>query len=156
MIPTCNTAGRALIRAAEGLRLKAYRCPAGFLTIGYGHTVTTYQGQTITEAEAERLLDSDLKRYEGAIASLVRVPLTSNQFSALVCLSFNIGIAAFTGSSLRKLLNRGWYDQVPAQIKRWNKAHGRVLSGLTQRRAAEAELWKMPDTLTPPTQEKTS
>ncbi len=142
---TCNAAGQKLLRAYEGLRLTAYRCPAGLWTIGYGHTVTTRPGMTITEAQAEQLLASDLHRYEEAVRSLIRVPLGDNQFSALVCFTFNVGISALGASALCRNLNRGWYDQVPAQLKRWNKGGGRILPGLVRRRTAEAALWLAPD-----------
>lgn len=150
---TCNDAGRALLRACEGLRLIAYKCPAGFWTIGYGHTLTARPGLSITEAEADRLLAGDLARYESALHDLVRVPLTDNQFSALACFAFNIGIGAFSGSTLRRNLNRGWYDQVPAQLKRWNKANSKILPGLTRRRALEAQLWLTPDAINEPNTE---
>lgn len=153
MNPHCNDAGRALIRAFEGLRLTAYKCPAGFWTVGYGHTLTARPGLRITETEADKFLTDDLARVENSVAALVRVPLTSNQFSALCCLAFNIGTGAFGGSSLRRLLNRGWYDQVPVQMKRWTKVNGQPLPGLERRRAAEAALWNTPDPLLlPPTQ----
>lgn len=147
----CNAAGRALICEFEGLRLSSYRCPAGFWTIGYGHTLTAQPNQTITRTEAEDLLTADLERFEQGLSRLVQVMLTSNQFSALVSLAFNIGLGAMADSTLLRLLNRSWYSSVPAQIKRWNKINGRVSNGLTRRRLAEATLWQTPDapTLSP-------
>ncbi len=69
------------------------------------------------------------------------LPLNDNQFAALVCFAFNVGAENLANSTLRRLLQRGWYEQVPAQLMRWNKARGEALGGLTRRRAAEAQLW---------------
>ncbi len=140
-----NEAGLALIKNYEGLRLKAYRCPKGVWTIGYGHTRTTYPTMTIDEAEAERLLLEDLNVFERAVARLVKVPLEDNEFAALVSFVFNVGVAAFDASTLLKLLNRGWYEQVPAQLMRWVHVQGEALGGLTRRRAAEGALWRRRD-----------
>jgi lysozyme len=137
-----NEAGIALIKEFEGLHLTPYLCSARVWTIGYGHTRTVHAGMTLTPEEADRLLNEDLWLFERAVARLVTVRLNDNQFSSLVCFTFNVGIANFELSSLLKLLNRSWYDQVPAQLLRWNHANGEVLGGLTRRRIAEAQLWK--------------
>jgi lysozyme len=68
----------------------------------------------------------------------------------LVSFAFNVGIANFQQSTLLRLLNRGWYEQVPAQLMRWNRSRGEVLGGLTRRRAAEARLWNVADPETLP------
>ncbi|MGE4351943.1 MAG: lysozyme [Bdellovibrionales bacterium] len=133
--------GVALIKEYEGLRLKAYRCPAHIWTIGYGHTRTVYPSMEITEEEAEHLLYEDLFIVEQAIGRLVKVPLNDYQFAALVAFAFNVGIGNLEKSTLLRLLNRGWYEQVPAQLSRWNRSNGQVLGGLARRRAAEARLW---------------
>lgn len=138
---TLSEAGRQLLRDFEGLRLEAYKCPAGLWTIGYGHTATVRSGQTITAAAAEQLLSRDLARIAAEVTQLVRVELNDNQFAALCCFAFNVGCHALAGSTLRRLLNRGWYSQVPVQLKRWCRARGRILPGLVRRRAAEAALW---------------
>lgn len=136
-----NEAGRALIRRHEGLRLEAYLCPAGLMTIGYGHTRGVSAGDRITSDTAEALLAEDLRVFERGVATLVQVPLSDNQFSALVAFAFNVGLQAFARSRLLALLNRGWYEQVPAQLQRWTKAGGRELPGLVRRRRDEARLW---------------
>ena len=136
-----NVAGVALIKEFEALRLTPYLCPAKIWTIGYGHTRTVRAGMSITRAQAEQLLDDDLKLVERAVTRLVTVPLNDNQFSALVCFAFNVGTGNLERSTLLQLLNRGWYEQVPAQLTRWNRAGGEVLGGLARRRAAEARLW---------------
>lgn len=136
-----NQAGIDLTKEFEGLRLKAYLCPSKIWTIGRGHTRTAKPDMVITEEEADNLLASDLAMFENAISRLVTVPINDNEFSALVCFTFNVGVSNFEKSTLLKLLNRGWYEQVPAQLMRWNKANGEVLGGLSRRRAAEAKLW---------------
>lgn len=136
-----NQAGLDLIKEFEGLRLKAYLCPAKILTIGFGHTRTTQPDMVITQEEADNLLASDLALFENAVSRLVTVHVNDNEFSALVCFTFNVGVLNFEKSTLLKLLNRGWYEQVPAQLMRWNKANGEVLGGLSRRRAAESKLW---------------
>lgn len=130
-----------VLRRFEGLELKAYKCPAGVMTIGYGHTKTAKAGMVITEAEAEALLREDLAWVEDTINTKVTVPLTQNQYDAVGSLIYNIGAAAFSRSTLLKKLNKGDYVGASAEFKRWNRAAGKVLKGLTRRRKAEQELF---------------
>lgn len=139
-----NAAGLALVKAQEGLRLQAYADGGGVWTIGYGHTKGVAPGDVISGAEAEMLLEADLDEAERAVTDLVRVPLTDNQFAALVDFVFNEGAGAFAGSTLLKKLNEGGYALVPACLKSWIFDSGRVVSGLVKRRAAEAMLWSKP------------
>jgi lysozyme len=139
-----SAAGIALIKSFEGFSLKAYRSPAGDWTIGIGHTAGVAEGEVITNEQAETLLADDLRLFCSGIERLVTVPLNDNQFAALVSFTFNIGLAAFARSTLLSLLNRGWYEQVPAQLLRWSSAAGKRLSGLARRRRAEAVLWSTP------------
>lgn len=134
-------AGIELIKKWEGLRLRAYLCPAGVWTIGFGHTRTAKPGMVITPAEAERLLLADLRAFEKALTSLVRVRLNQNQFDALVSLIYNIGPTNFARSTLLKMLNAGDYRGAAAQFGRWTRAGGKVLAGLVSRRAEEAALF---------------
>lgn len=136
-----NQAGIDLIKDFEGLHLTPYLCPAKVWTIGYGHTRTVRNGMSITQEEADHLLSGDLQIVERFIQLLVTVPLNDNQFAALVSFTFNVGKSNFEHSTLLRLLNRGWYDQVPAQLMRWNRSRGEVLGGLSRRRGAEAKLW---------------
>lgn len=142
-----NEATRQLVRDFEGLRLRAYLCPAGRWTIGYGHTSGVTEGHVITREEAERLLEQDLNEAAEHVDRLIRVPLTDNQRGALTSLVLNIGALRFMSSTLRQVLNDGRYDAVPEQIRRWNKARhpttGQmiVLPGLARRREAEVALW---------------
>ena len=136
-----NPAGLALIKAFEGCELTAYKCPADVWTIGYGSTgphVTP--GKRITEAEAEVLLLDDLERFEAGVAKLAP-KATDNQFAAMVSLAFNVGLSNFGGSTLLRLHNAGDHDGAARQFARWNRAAGKVLPGLTRRRAAEAALY---------------
>ena len=138
-----NQAGIDLIRHYEACRLKAYLCPAGKLTIGYGHTgPEVHQGQTITEEQAMALLHKDLAWAEAGVERLITVPLTDNQFAALVSFTFNVGVGALERSTLRKKLNAGGYDAVPEQLMRWIRAGGKILPGLVARRQGEGELWR--------------
>lgn len=137
-----NDDGIALIKEFEGLHLTPYLCPGKVWTIGYGHTRTVRQGMRITKEQAEALLREDLRLFERGVTRLVTVKLNDNQFSALVCFAFNIGLGNFEFSTLLKLLNRGWYDQVPVQLLRWDHANGETLGGLRRRRLAEGQLWK--------------
>lgn len=137
-----SKAGLDLIKQFEGLYLKAYRCPAGVPTIGYGHTAGVAMGQTITQQQADDYLRRDVRQFERAVARLVTVPLTQGQFDALVSFAFNIGDGALAQSTLLRLLNAGDYAGAAAQFDRWNKAGGRVLPGLVRRRAAERALFE--------------
>jgi lysozyme len=138
----CNSAGLALVQKFEGLSLKAYRCPAGKWTIGYGHTRTTIPGLIITEAQATQLLMADLASAAEAVIKNVRVALNDNQFAALVSFVFNVGAGAFARSSLLRRLNEGDYEAVPTELLRWIHVKGTPSTGLIRRRLAEAALWR--------------
>ena len=95
----------------------------------------------ISQHQAEELLMKDLEEFEEYVEDLIDVPLEQNQFDALVAWTYNLGPTNLKTSTLRKVLNKGAYDDVAEQIKRWNKANGKVLKGLVRRRNAEAELF---------------
>lgn len=133
--------GIALIKKFEGCELKSYKCAAGVWTIGYGHTTLVEKNQEITQEEADIILLADLEVYEDAVNKASTVPLEQHQFDALVSWTFNLGGANLNASTMLKVLNKGEYEEVPAQIKRWNKAGGKVLQGLIRRREAEALLF---------------
>lgn len=140
-----NKRGLNLIKEFEGLNTNAYRDAADVLTIGYGHTKGVKEGDSITEQFAEIMLDKELREYEGYVDQMVNVPLNENQHAALVSFVYNLGPTNFANSTLLKRLNEGKYEDVPAQIKRWNKARVKgeltELEGLTRRRQAEADLF---------------
>ena len=134
--------GVSLIKKFEGCELEAYQCSANVWTIGYGHTKDVEKGDTITKEEAEQMLVDELHEYENYINKYVNVALSQNQFDALVSWVYNLGPANLTASTMLKVLNNGKYEEVPAQMKRWNKAGGKVLDGLVRRREAEALLYQ--------------
>jgi lysozyme len=141
MLRRINAEGIALIKQWEGLRLEAYRCSAGVLTIGFGTTSNVKEGMRITEIEAEQLLLRDLAVFEAEVSRAVQVDLTDNQYAALVSWTYNVGAAAMRKSTLIRKLNAGDYASVPGELARWNKVKGNVVAGLSNRRAAEAGLW---------------
>ncbi|MGL5950289.1 MAG: lysozyme [Cetobacterium sp.] len=136
-----SSVGINLIKKFEGLKLTAYRCPAGVPTIGYGTTSNVKLGTTITEEKAEDLLKKDLVRFETAVKTVVRVKLNQNQFDALVSFSYNVGTGALQSSTLLKKLNQGDYKGASEEFQKWNRAGGKVLNGLIKRREAEKELF---------------
>lgn len=125
---------------AEGLRLEAYKCPAGRWTIGYGHTGDVEPGHRITQHEAEVILEYDLQHFEAAV-SLLAPKATGPQFSALVCFAFNVGISALEKSGLLKQHRAGEHRLAALEFGRWTHAGGKMLPGLVKRRAAEAALY---------------
>ncbi|MCP1292527.1 lysozyme [Chromobacterium sp. S0633] len=137
--------GVKLIQQFEGLRLKAYQDAVGVWTIGYGHTgPDVTPGLVISQAQADALLARDLNRFETGVSRLVQVPLNQNQFDALLSFSYNLGLGSLQNSTLLRLLNQRDYAGAAAQFPRWNKAGGKVLPGLTRRRAAEQALFLQP------------
>jgi lysozyme len=129
--------GLDIIRKHEGLRLKAYKCPAGVWTIGYGSTRGVTDGMEITADEANMRLWRDVKDSEKCVNGAVTVPLTQGEFDALCSFVFNLGCGAFRRSTLLRLLNDSDYDRAADEFARWNKAGGRVLPGLVARREEE-------------------
>lgn len=140
---TINSLGIATIKESEGFSPNAYLDTGGVPTIGYGHTRGVRIGQTCTPGEAEAWLEADLADAERDVSSLVKVPLTDNQFAALVSFVFNIGSTQFGKSTLLRKLNAGDYASVPVQLSAWVFDNGRVVDGLRKRRAREALLWSM-------------
>lgn len=134
--------GLSLIKKFEGCELEAYKCAAGVLTIGYGSTKGVTENMEITQQEADDLLTHEMTEYEGYINDLVTIDLNQSQYDSLVSWVFNLGPANLKASTLLKVLNAKDYEGVPAQIKRWNKAGGKVLEGLIRRREAEALLFE--------------
>lgn len=136
-------AGLDLIKRFEGFSETVYICPGGHPTIGYGHVVKDHESYAcgISEAEAEDLLREDVQVAEKDVERLISVPLTEGQFDALVSFTFNLGGGALRRSTLRRKVNSGLHDEVPAEFMRWVKAGGKKLEGLVRRRKAEAELY---------------
>ena len=127
----------------EGFKEKAYRCPAGVLTIGFGHTGDDVkEGQVVTYKEAYDLLCKDIKDRMAQIAPFINVPLTEGQAVAITSLAFNVGVNSVKGSRMLRKLNSGDIEGAAAEFTDgWNTANGKVLPGLTRRRQAEAKLF---------------
>ena len=137
-----SQAGVDAIKAFEGLRLDAYKCPAGIPTIGYGSTGShVSMGMSITEEYAEVLLREDIERYERCVNEYVTVELTQHMFDALVSFAFNLGCGALKRSTLLKRVNVNRKEDAANEFLRWDKAGGRKLAGLTRRRNEEREMF---------------
>jgi len=134
--------GLALIKRFEGCRLKSYKCSANVLTIGYGHTGGVKETDTITQDEADKLLQEDVEQFEKYVDDNVTVELGQSQFDALVAWTFNLGVGNLRESTMLKKLNSEDYASVPSEMKRWNKAGGKTLDGLIRRRKAESLLFE--------------
>ena len=134
--------GIALIKKFEGLELTAYQDSVGIWTIGWGHTKDVFEGMEISKEEAEAFLEIELEEFESYVEDLVNVELEQCQFDALECWTYNLGPTNLASSTMLKVLNKGMYEEVPYQMKRWNKAGGEVLNGLVRRREAEALLFQ--------------
>ena len=133
--------GIALIKEFEGLRLKAYKCPGGVWTIGYGHTACVKPGMVISEAQAEEYLKADLIAFERYLNGL-GLALNQNQFDALISLIYNIGIGNFQKSTLlRKARINANDNSIMDEFLRWVYSKGRVLPGLQRRRLREMKLY---------------
>lgn len=146
-----SQAGLDLVKEFEGLRTKAYKCPANVWTIGYGHTSAAGDpvvgsDLVVTKEQAEQILDRDLRKYENGVKRLVEVGITQGQFDALVSFAYNAGVGRLSGSTLLKRVNAGRFDEVPAEFMKWTKGGGKELPGLVRRRRAEVKLWRGIDT----------
>ncbi len=146
-----GTAGRQLIQSYEKLRLKAYRDLGGVWTNGWGHTgPDVHEGDVWTVEHANAVFEADLLVFEKGVNDLVKVPLSQNQFDALVCFAYNVGLdqdadtkaEGLGDSTLLKKLNAGDYEGAAEEFKKWNKVDGIPARGLTIRRAAETALFR--------------
>lgn len=147
---TINADGLEIVKSFEGLSLKAYPDPGTGgepWTIGYGHTSAAgppnvYQGLSITRTEAEDTLKRDLNQYEKTVASSVTRTANSNQFSAMVSFTFNVGPGNFQSSTLLKKHNAGDFAGASDEFLRWVYAGGKVMPGLERRRKSERALYR--------------
>lgn len=143
---TISSLGIQLITSFEDLNLKAYDDGVGVWTIGYGTTiypngVAVKKGDSCTLEQAKSFFQHDLRRFQTAVNDAVNIPLSQNQFDALVSLAYNIGTNALKTSTLVKYLNALDYKAAADQFLVWNKAGGSVLKGLVRRREAERALF---------------
>jgi lysozyme len=144
-----SEAGLAFIKKYEGLRLSAYHCPAGIVTIGYGSTrypegrLVMISDELSSEEEATQLLLSTISEFESAVNEK-QLNINQNQFDALVSFTYNVGIYAFSQSTLLRKAEINVNDlSIYDEFMRWNKASGMVLAGLTKRRSEEADLYSL-------------
>ena len=152
---TLSPAGLKLVRSFEGCeqavkgsrgRFRAYVDPVGILTIGWGHTNATGRkikaGDVWTQDECDEALREDMAKFESGVRALVKVELEQCQFDALVSFAYNCGVGNLKSSTLLRKVNRSDFSGAAREFAKWNKAGGRVLKGLTRRRAAEATLFQ--------------
>jgi GH24 family phage-related lysozyme (muramidase) len=134
-----------LVKKFEGFREKAYLCPAGVPTVGYGFTRVNNKPVELMDrmdiVKATGLLYLELEKIAREIEKLVTVPLNEKQLGALTSFVFNIGINGFKESTLRRKLNLRDYQSVRTELMRWDKVNGKPLLGLTNRRKLEVELF---------------
>lgn len=135
--------GIDLIKEFEGYSERVYMCAGGKYTIGYGHTRGVEPGDTCTREQAEEYLRQDLQDAEETVLALITVPLTQNQFDALVSLVYNIGSGNFCNSTIRRIINLKINDinEYRKAWLMWIKSKGKVLKGLERRRVAEFNLF---------------
>lgn len=133
--------GLDLIKKYEGLRLEAYKCPAGVWTIGYGHTKGVVKGTKITKEEAEQLLKQDVSVFELQVINTVG-KLQACKIDALVSFAYNVGVAAFRNSTLcRKVKANSDDPAIRNEFMKWIYAGGKKLQGLERRRKEEADVY---------------
>lgn len=136
--------GIDLIKQFEGYSSKAYPDPAtggAPWTIGYGTIKGVKPGMIITAEQAEKMLRDDVAKFESGVSSLITAPTTQGQFDAMVSLAYNIGLGNFGKSTLLKKHNTRCYTCAADQFRVWNRANGKVMNGLTKRRAAERQVY---------------
>lgn len=139
--------GIPIIRKFEGLKLRAYICPAGIATIGWGNTFyengsKVELGDKITIERADKLLFFIVGKFEAEVLKLIKSAINENQLGALTSFAFNVGAGNLAKSTLLKKVNANPNDlTIRDEFMRWTKAGGKVLNGLVSRRKAEADLY---------------
>lgn len=138
-----NEAGLKLLKDFEGCELNAYQDVAGIWTIGYGHTGDlAYGGSVIDQDTADALLIEDVEKFERGVSKLLTCHATDNQFSALVCFAYNVGLNALGHSHLLFKLNAGEPTEAALEFIKWDHAGGKEVPGLRRRRLAEKDLFR--------------
>lgn len=130
-----------LIRKFEGCKLFPYMDMVGVWTVGYGSTTEVVPGEKISQAEAEDRLVEDIEVAEKCINDAVTVPLTQNQFDALVSWVYNLGCKRFRQSTMLQKINSKHWQEASVELRKWDMAGGRHVDGLMRRRAAESKLF---------------
>jgi lysozyme len=142
-----SEAGKNLIKSFEGCKLKAYKCPAGLNTIGFGSTfypdgTKVKEGDVITKEKADELFDVIADDFVKKVKPLIKKELSDNNFSALVSFAYNAGVGNLRNSTLLKKVNANPNDEtIRAEFMKWVRANNKVLVGLERRRKAEADLY---------------
>jgi lysozyme len=116
-------------------------CSAGVPTIAFGRTKNVKLGDTCTQEQADAWLEEELEEYTGYVSDAVTQTLQQNQIDAMVAWTYNLGPSNLRSSTMLQVLNEGKFQEVPQQMRRWNKANGKVLPGLERRRLAESMLF---------------
>lgn len=142
---TLSDAGLAFIKGFEGYRSQAYKDSNGLYACGYGHTSGVTATTTCTEEVASDWIQQDTGYAQTAINLHVDVPLTQNQFDALVSFAYNLGVSAFVTSTLLKMVNASDFTSATAQFAFWDHIDGVEIAGLERRRQAEAALFGSAD-----------
>lgn len=140
-----SAAGALAIVSNEGVEHKVYLDPVNVPTVCAGHTATVDAGdvgEEYTDAQCAELLRADTRTAQAGVARLVKVPITQNQYDALVDFVFNVGEGNLASSTLLRKLNSGDCRGAAAEFPRWNKAKGKVLKGLVTRRAWERSIFE--------------
>ena len=144
-----NNNGINFLKSFESFVPNIYLCQSGIETIGYGETnkkvINEFRNKNMTEVYASKLLTTSLKKYQLCVEKYVKVPLSENEYAALVCFCYNIGRRAFRYSTLVKVLNRVEYDNVPEQFMRWIYSRGKKSNGLIKRRSCTCLIWNLYD-----------
>jgi lysozyme len=131
-----------IIKHFEGFYAKPYVCPAGYLTIGWGHVILRNESfSEINQEQAEDVLKMDVVKSEVSVCRLISVPLQDHHYDALVSFCFNLGGGALQRSTLRAKINRGEYEEAAEEFPRWCYAKGKKLNGLVSRRLVEQRLF---------------
>ena len=134
-----------MIKHFERCKLTAYQDQNSIQTIGWRHTAGVKKGDKWTQDKVDNTLLNDIDEFKGYVNHYVNVPLTQNQFDSLISWTYNIGTRGLKKSVMLTKLNEKKYDEVPSQMKRWNKAGGKVSRGLVRRRNAEAAMFSGED-----------
>lgn len=146
---TLSPNGIGFIKQWEKLRLVAFKpTPEDVWSIGWSHTDGVKEGDTCTPEQADAWFLEDEAWVDETLTSTVMIVLNQNEWDACGSLCYNIGAEAFKDSTLVRFLNSGQFDLASQQFARWNKQKGRVVDGLTYRRAQEAAMFNMPYTET--------
>ena len=144
-----NNNGMNFLKGFESFVPHIYLCQSGVETIGYGETnkkvINDFRSKIMTEDYASKLLKNSLVKYQKCVEQYVKVPLSENEYAALVCFCYNVGRYQFRSSTLLKVLNRKDYEGVPNQFMRWIYSRGKKSNGLIKRRNCVSLIWNLYD-----------